>query len=133
MSDEVKYWKRKEKDSDLNNPWTKVPNSVNVEMTAYALLAYIRRGLIDDAIPVMNWLISQQNDQGGFASTQVQCTGLFSSIILFLFALARSSSLNSKLLSFLELRNSKKFDHLDPEITAEYVLHHFDLSRKRKL
>ncbi len=68
---EMKFWKRKDKDSDKNNPWTKVPNSINVEMTSYALLCYIERRMYEDAVPILNWLITQQNSQGGFASTQV--------------------------------------------------------------
>ncbi|KAK7574336.1 hypothetical protein V9T40_011527 [Parthenolecanium corni] len=67
---DLKFWKRKDRDADKNNPWTKVPNSVNIEMTSYALLSYIKRRMYEDAIPVLSWLITQQNSQGGFASTQ---------------------------------------------------------------
>lgn len=74
---EMKFWKRQEKDTDKDNPWTKVPNSVNVEMTSYALLSYIKRNMYEDAIPILSWLITQQNDQGGFASTQVIISEFF--------------------------------------------------------
>ncbi|XP_075211329.1 CD109 antigen-like isoform X2 [Lycorma delicatula] len=69
-SDEMKWWKRAERETDMKNPWNSVPNSVDVEMTAYGLLTYIQRGLVEDSFPIVKWLISQQNDQGGFASTQ---------------------------------------------------------------
>lgn len=67
---DTKWWRRPVGETDKKNPWVNVPNSVNVEMTAYSLLTYLQRGLIDDALPIMRWLVTQQNDQGGFASTQ---------------------------------------------------------------
>jgi len=60
-----------ERPNDQKNPWVSEPNSVDVEMTAYALLTYMQRGLVEDGLPILHWLISQQNDQGGFASSQV--------------------------------------------------------------
>lgn len=45
-------------------------------MTSYALLAYVEANLVYDAIPVVNWLISQENPFGGFASTQDTIIGL---------------------------------------------------------
>lgn len=58
--------------TDEKNPWVKEPNSVDVEMTAYSLLTYLQRGLVEDALPILHWLVSQQNEQGGFASSQVK-------------------------------------------------------------
>lgn len=46
------------------------PPSVNVEITGYALLAYIKAGRILDGLPVMKWIIAQQSATGGFKSTQ---------------------------------------------------------------
>jgi CD109 antigen len=67
----MKWWRKPLGVDDQKNPWYGLPNSVDVEMTAYGLLTYIQRGLIQDALPVMKWLITQRNEQGGFASTQV--------------------------------------------------------------
>ncbi|KAL1124405.1 hypothetical protein AAG570_001034, partial [Ranatra chinensis] len=67
---EMKWWKRSERESDSKNPHSLLPNSVDVEMTAYAMLTYLNRGLVEDAVPIMKWLVSQQNNDGGFASTQ---------------------------------------------------------------
>ncbi|RWS07950.1 CD109 antigen-like protein, partial [Dinothrombium tinctorium] len=47
-----------------------LPKSTEVEATAYALLTLVHRSDIENAIPVMRWLISQQNSNGGFSSTQ---------------------------------------------------------------
>ncbi|XP_046675493.1 CD109 antigen-like isoform X2 [Homalodisca vitripennis] len=69
-SDDMKWFKRPVPESEKLNPYILEPNSVDVEMTAYALLTYIQKGLIEDGLPIMRWLISQQNAEGGFASTQ---------------------------------------------------------------
>ncbi|KAJ9588469.1 hypothetical protein L9F63_018159, partial [Diploptera punctata] len=71
----MKWWMKPVRTDD-SNPWNSLPNSVDVEMTAYGLLTYLQRGLVQDALPIMKWLISQQNEQGGFASTQDTVIGL---------------------------------------------------------
>ncbi|CAD5206260.1 unnamed protein product [Bursaphelenchus okinawaensis] len=43
---------------------------VDVEMTAYALLTYMIRNDMNKALPLVRWLTSQRNSQGGFSSTQ---------------------------------------------------------------
>lgn len=67
---DLKWW-GKPVPVDDKNPHYALPRSVNVEMTSYALLTYLRRNLLSDTIPVMKWLIKQRNPEGGFASTQV--------------------------------------------------------------
>ena len=44
-----------------------MPNSANVEMTGYALLTMLNRedSKFEEAIPVVNWMLEQQNSQGG--------------------------------------------------------------------
>jgi len=73
--DGKKWWKRMDRSNDKKNPWVQEPNSVDVEMTAYALLTYLQRGLVEDGLPILHWLVSQQNEQGGFASSQVSILG----------------------------------------------------------
>lgn len=51
-------------------------NSVNVEMSAYALQALLEAGRDGDAVPVMKWLVTQRNANGGFESTQDTVVGL---------------------------------------------------------
>ena len=46
--------------------------SVDVEMTGYGLMTYVRRGLVQDALPIMRWLVRRRNTHGGFMSTQVR-------------------------------------------------------------
>jgi len=70
-SGDMKWWSKPIGVDDRRNPWYGLPNSVDVEMTAYGLLIYVQRGLVQEALPIMKWLITQRNEEGGFASTQV--------------------------------------------------------------
>jgi len=47
-----------------------LPSPIDVETGAYGLLTLVYRSDIKQALPVMSWLISRQNSQGGFSSTQ---------------------------------------------------------------
>uniref|UniRef100_A0A0A9YF98 CD109 antigen n=4 Tax=Lygus hesperus TaxID=30085 RepID=A0A0A9YF98_LYGHE len=72
---ESKWWiKDMEKDKEregIVNPWeTCIPNAINVEVTAYVMLSYLYRNMYTEALPILRWLLAQQNGQGGFASTQ---------------------------------------------------------------
>lgn len=73
----MKWWKKPVPSGEEKNPWNALPNGVSVEMTAYALLTYLERGLVADAFPIMKWLVAQRNEQGGFASTQDTVIGLY--------------------------------------------------------
>ncbi|XP_014247621.1 CD109 antigen-like isoform X2 [Cimex lectularius] len=66
--DDKKWWQRTS--IETKNPNEQNTNAIDVEMTSYAMLAYLEGDLIADAISIMKWLITQQNDGGGFASTQ---------------------------------------------------------------
>ena len=74
-SGEFKSWAKPRTDKDRMNPWASVTSSVDVEMTAYALLTYLQRGLVTEALPIMRWMVTQRNSNGGFASTQVLFEG----------------------------------------------------------
>uniref|UniRef100_A0A1Q3FP24 CD109 antigen n=1 Tax=Culex tarsalis TaxID=7177 RepID=A0A1Q3FP24_CULTA len=74
--EDTKWWHKPIPESDSKNPWYGKPNSVNVEMSSYALLSFLEAGLDTDALPIMKWLISQRNDKGGFQSTQDTVVGL---------------------------------------------------------
>ena len=69
---EFKSWAKPRSERDRSNPWSGQTQSVDVEMTAYALLTYLQRGLVTEALPVMRWMVAQRNSNGGFASTQVR-------------------------------------------------------------
>ncbi|RWS28913.1 CD109 antigen-like protein, partial [Leptotrombidium deliense] len=53
-----------------------LPKVTDIEATAYALLTLVARSDISKSIAVMRWLISQQNSNGGFSSTQDTVIGL---------------------------------------------------------
>lgn len=53
-----------------------IPSALDVETTAYALLTLVDRSDVDSAIPTLRWLVSKQNSNGGFASTQDTVIGL---------------------------------------------------------
>jgi len=67
--DDKKWWERQITEQEKANIWHQEPNTINIEMTSYALLSLTEQGAISRAVPVTNWLFSQQNANGGFAST----------------------------------------------------------------
>lgn len=71
-----KWWARDVPKNETQNPWNYLPKSMDIETTAYGLLAFLEAGLIDDAIPIVNWLVNQQNSLGGFTSSQDTVVGL---------------------------------------------------------
>ncbi|XP_055710660.1 thioester-containing protein 1 allele R1-like isoform X3 [Phlebotomus papatasi] len=73
---QLKWWHKPIPETDKKNPYYGQPNSVNVELTAYALLTYMEAGIVEDALPVMKWLIGQRNNEGGFQSTQDTVVGI---------------------------------------------------------
>ncbi|KAK3922691.1 CD109 antigen [Frankliniella fusca] len=73
---ELKWWNRTLPAAEDKNPWHTRPNALSVEMTSYALLTYLQRGLVADAMPILHWLLAQRNANGGFVSTQDTVLGL---------------------------------------------------------
>jgi CD109 antigen len=71
-----KWWHKSIPDEEKNNGWYYKPNSVNIEMTAYGMLAFIEADVATSVIPIMKWLVAQRNDKGGFQSTQDTVVGL---------------------------------------------------------
>jgi CD109 antigen len=70
----LKYWERPEAAPQPN--FYRPPNSVNVEMSAYGLLANLEAGRLEDSVSIMRWLVTQRNQNGGFQSTQDTVVGL---------------------------------------------------------
>ncbi|KAK9304587.1 hypothetical protein QLX08_004027 [Tetragonisca angustula] len=73
---DTKWWSKPVPENDKNPWYYSLPRSVDVEMTSYALLTYLRRNLVADSIPIMKWLVQQRNAEGGFASTQDTVIGI---------------------------------------------------------
>ncbi|NXN78808.1 A2ML1 protein, partial [Bombycilla garrulus] len=69
------YWQRKGKAQKPSEPSWAAAAPAEVEMTAYALLAYLSQPSVSPAdlgtaSRIVRWLCRQQNPYGGFASTQ---------------------------------------------------------------
>lgn len=47
-------------------------NPIDIEMTSYALLVQAAKQDFGNGMPIMKWITSQRNSNGGFASTQVR-------------------------------------------------------------
>ena len=47
---------------------------VDVETAAYGLLYLTDQKLVTEGLPVLKWLLSKRNAEGGFSSTQVNFT-----------------------------------------------------------
>lgn len=47
---------------------------IDIETSAYALLYLSEKKDATQGMKILNWLVSQRNPQGGFSSTQVNCT-----------------------------------------------------------
>lgn len=76
FTDDKKWWEKPIPPGDAKNIWYTKPNSVNIEMTSYALLAILQAGLYTNALPIVKWLVNQRNELGGFQSTQDTFIGL---------------------------------------------------------
>ncbi|XP_077503862.1 CD109 antigen-like isoform X3 [Amblyomma americanum] len=77
--DDTIYWKDPAlavNTSDKQSDYFFKPSFKDVEMTAYALLTLTERGDIGNAVPVMRWLVSKQNENGGYSSTQDTVIGI---------------------------------------------------------
>ena len=68
---QMKFWKRNSKETESDRP-----DSINIEMTSYALLAYMEAEKIAESFSIAKWLITQRNENGGFQSTQDTVVGL---------------------------------------------------------
>jgi len=67
-----KWWSKKpEENTSLYRP-----SSNDVEITSYMLLALLEKDSAESALPIIKWLISQRNSNGGFSSTQDTVVGL---------------------------------------------------------
>lgn len=72
----LKWWGKDIPKNEMKNPWHYLPKSIDIETTSYALLAFLEANLLDDALPVANWLLGQENNLGGFTSSQDTVLGL---------------------------------------------------------
>lgn len=71
--DEKKWWNRYDA---KQNGTTRTSKNINIETTSYGLLAMLKNGQYTNGFPYFKWLISQQNNKGGFIGTQDTIIGL---------------------------------------------------------
>ena len=75
VSDALIYWQEKQESHQPNdNPWLSPfyrPRTADIEITAYALLAYSLNKEIAIGLAISRWLSQQRNSLGGYSSTQV--------------------------------------------------------------
>ena len=55
-------------------PTSPVYHAFAVHATAFALLVYLRNNWVDEALPIMKWLQTQRNFNGGFSAPEVRMT-----------------------------------------------------------
>jgi CD109 antigen len=70
------HWKAESLTVINQNSWEIQPDSLDIELTSYALLSYIKAGRDEESLAIMKWLISKRNSNGGFVSTQDTVVGL---------------------------------------------------------
>lgn len=70
-TDDKMYWYR-----EIKTFSTSESPSVNVEIAAYAIMAFVTAGRTIEAVPIMNWLMTQRSTAGGFYSTTDTVVGL---------------------------------------------------------
>ncbi|XP_046559047.1 pregnancy zone protein-like [Haliotis rubra] len=63
------HWETR-KDANRQRSYYYRASALNVETTAYALLAYLEEDDLESSLKIVKWLQKQRNPQGGFASTQ---------------------------------------------------------------
>lgn len=73
---DLKYWREKDENKEKESNGYYAPQSADIELTSYILLAKLEYHSKTDAalmIPIVKWINTQRNSLGGFYSTQVQC------------------------------------------------------------
>nr|BAR45615.1 thioester-containing protein 4 [Scolopendra japonica] len=75
---DTKFWTMPLPEINQSDPYAYYnrPRSVDVEMTSYALLTYSLRNMIAEGLPIMRWLLTKRNSNGGFESTQDTVVGI---------------------------------------------------------
>ena len=76
IADGFKFWKNRTEEPSTYLPRFATPYVLatpnQIETAAYALLRFARSNATNKALPVLKWIISKQNELGGYLSTQVR-------------------------------------------------------------
>lgn len=113
---QTKYWKR-DGDKALHGP-----DSISIEMTSYALLAFLEDDRLTDSFGIGKWLVTQRNENGGFQSTQDTVVGLQ--------ALARLASKVSSGTNDLKINVNSEDKNVELSVNAQnsLILQKYELS-----
>lgn len=71
--DSYKWW---DKSIEIIPGFSKSSTTINVETTAYGLLALLTAQQDSQCLPILRWLLNQRNNQGGFEGTQDTVIGI---------------------------------------------------------
>lgn len=72
----IKFWEKPMSEKEKKNPWNALPKSIDITSTSYGLLALLEANYFEDAMPILNWLVSQQSSLGSFTSSFDTVVGL---------------------------------------------------------
>ncbi|XP_059143996.1 CD109 antigen-like [Physella acuta] len=70
QKDGMKYWQQSDQPRIITWQSPNPTKAVDIEMTAYVLLTYTKRGDLVAGKSIMQWITKQRNANGGFISTQ---------------------------------------------------------------
>ncbi|XP_015784901.1 CD109 antigen isoform X1 [Tetranychus urticae] len=132
---DVSYWSDEDETEKTNftNKQSShffLPKSTDIEATAYGLLSLVNHNQTDQAVTVMKWLISRQNAQGGFSSTQDTVIALqaLSSIASHLTSSTQNIDVTFKFGNVTEKQTSRTFQIRD---NNAQVLQKFEMTDAR--
>ncbi|XP_060581140.1 CD109 antigen-like isoform X3 [Ruditapes philippinarum] len=117
VKDGMRHWHKAQTSSSSHNYWRpshSQANPIDIEMTSYALLVQAAKQDFGNGIPIMKWITSQRNSNGGFASTQDTVIGL------------------QALSEFAVMAYSDNFD-IQATITAGTFTHKFSINKQNAL
>lgn len=73
LAGDQRFWS---KSKDFENRKRIASKTLNIEITAYGLLAILEADRLTEGLPVLRWLLNQRNENGGFEGTQDTVVGL---------------------------------------------------------
>ncbi|KAK3783698.1 hypothetical protein RRG08_025322 [Elysia crispata] len=116
-----KHWERPKPQKEERYHWSATTDSINIEMTAYALLVYsLRPDAVSNGFPVLKWLTKNKGPNAGFYSTQDTIIGLQ--------ALSR---VGSELYTGEDIPMNVTITYVDPNGMDE--MHVFDLDKSNEM
>lgn len=125
VTGDQRFWS---KSKDFENRKRITSKTINVEITAYALLALIEANQLSDGLAVLKWLLNQRNENGGFEDTQDTVLGLTA-----LAAFAETVSVGNKDILVTVMSSDAAVENIEININDDnsLVLQTFEVLRDR--